>query len=371
MNISAITPVSNGTASGNNGNVNSTPAFTGAIGDKFVREMMNGNNVSSKQILEAVKGTFGLKTEKVEDVLEALLNRISTLSAETKYRAQQLQDNTVAARKEIETVKREAQDEINQVREWNRTTLRAKDKELAAKDEEVKAAKEFAAKYEPMAKVKSINEIGTIMPDEALKLLDEISQKKVKSLDSMVEYLMTGKGQEEALAQINRCAVMEKAYYDGITQIPEVAEKLNALNQNEGLYPGSRWSFTMGMIRRGLQWDSRGSYLASPAIREQVKANAMGILTPMCNNRYHNTSVKATADELDEIFNEAADVQKKLSLGKKKFKNRYPDKEVTEEIVPYDFSKSHISVKVLHNGVECVEDYNYNQLYNWGSSNWD
>jgi len=372
MNIYAVTPVSNSATAGKSNNTNSVPAFTGAIGDKFVREMMNGNNVSSKQILDAVKGTFGLKTEKVEDVLESLLDRISTLSAESKYRAQQLQDNTIAARKEIETVKQDAQNKINQVHEWNRTSIQAKDRELAAKDEEVKTAKEIAAKYEPMAKVKSIDEIGTVMPDEAIKTLDEMAENKEKSTASMVEYLLTGKGQEEALAQLNRAAVIEKARLDGVTNVTEVENKINSLQKEYRLYyVNNPQNLALEMIGNGLRWNPKGEYLASPAIREQLKTNAMGILTPLCDNNFYNTDIKATEKNLESIFEDVTKFRRGLSKGKEKLAKRYPGQEFKEEIVPYDIDASKIIAKEKYaDGREFEVPYTYNQLSEWGNSGW-
>jgi len=370
MNITGITANYTSNAQNTNLNRNTAPAFKGALGDKFVREITKGGSVETKEIMEAVKGTFGLKSEKVSDVIDSLLGKIQSLMRENADKTNRIDEQTHRAKQEMELLRSQTRKEIQETEERCQNSLRAKDNQLAAKDEEVRTAKELAAKYEPMAKVKSIEETGVVMPNDVLRVLNEMVENREKSIGSTVEYLMTGKGQEEALAQLNRSAVIQKAYREGIMGIAEIYEAANSIAREYGLRAGDPRCTLLRMIENGLCWDSKGSYLSSPVVRQQVKTNAMGLLTPLCDEKYCNTNVGSTEKELEEIFDRVIKFQDGLKKGRVKLVKRYPGQELKEEIVPYDFNKSKIIARETYNGKEYECPYTYFQISDWGNSNY-
>ena len=343
---------------------NSTPAFKGALGDKFVSKLAKGETVEVKEVMDAVKGTFGPKSEKVADVFESLLGRVQVLTSnnEANLRGRQIAESKLAeVPKQIQDAELKTRAELS---EAFQTVLNEKNAELAAKDVELKAAKEYAAKYEPMSSVKSIEEIGVVMPEQVIETLKEMVEHKAEAADSMFNFLMTGKGQEAAVAQIERHNVFARAFHDGVVNIPEVNEAMDKIRYNNDLYVSSEpLSFTIDLIEKALRGNPKGSYLESYAIRNQVKANAMGFLTPMCNNKYSNMSEEATSKHLDESFNSIIKFNKNLKKGKEKYIKQYSDAVITENVVPYDMSKSGITVK-LNDSTWDVSNY---QLANFGS----
>ena len=66
--ISAVTPTQVQNPTPVNAKKQNHVNFTGNLGDKFVRQVINGTDIDPKAILSEAKGTFGLKSEKVEDI---------------------------------------------------------------------------------------------------------------------------------------------------------------------------------------------------------------------------------------------------------------------------------------------------------------
>jgi len=79
MNISAITP-SYGT---NNVQAKrSNVQFTGNLGDKFVNQIINGTTVKPQDVIKEMKGTFGIKTDHAEDIMESFIGKVRDLFKE-------------------------------------------------------------------------------------------------------------------------------------------------------------------------------------------------------------------------------------------------------------------------------------------------
>ena len=88
-----------------------------------------------------------------------------------------------------------------------------------------------------MAKVKSIEELDVIMPKTAiLTAQEEMKEHSEEARESMLNYLLTGKGQEAVLAQTERNNILMKAMQDGITQLPEVNEAIKGTNCADTLW---------------------------------------------------------------------------------------------------------------------------------------
>jgi hypothetical protein len=215
-----------------NGNVyaknNNQVNFKGKLGDKFVSDIVAGKVVKPDEVMNAVKGTFGPKTEKVADVVESLLGKVQVLSQQGVKDAKVISD----ANAKLDKVPNQISEAVHKreaelVKYYTET--------IAKKDEELANAKKFVEKYEPMAKVKSIEEIGIVMPDEVIKMADDMISHKVEARASMGEYLFNGKGQEKALEQIERNNVIQSAYDNGTVNIPEVNDAITRMHEN-GLY---------------------------------------------------------------------------------------------------------------------------------------
>lgn len=238
-----------------------------------------------QKFIEAVRGAFGPKTEKVSDVLEELVHKISSLV----YENAACREKITSQARDVTALTAEKESMVQRQYELSQSFQHM----ISSKDEEIVKAKELAkkyAKYEPMAKVKSIEEIGIVLPEEAIKAADEMVKNYKEALDSMLEYLLTGKGQEKALEQLNRHSIIGKARKDRITDIDEVAQKLEEVEDDIGKVGFTAANYARTMIRWALTWSEKGSLLKSPAVKKQIETNAMGILTPLCEGKFcHDT----------------------------------------------------------------------------------
>lgn len=338
-------------------------AFRGNIGDKFLKEINNSAYVTPERILEEVKGTFGIRGSKVKDVLESFINRVRKLYNDRADLRRQLYE----ANRKISNFPNEKDKAVFNAQEEMRKSYEsfvdAKNKEVAAKDKELQEAKEIAERFRPAYSVKSIEEMGIIMPDKAIEVIKEMSAKRKAACSSMLEYLFTGKGQEEALAQIERNNILFKARKDGIFNIKAVDDVYF-----ENLRHGARcmydFDYTIELISHALQESSKGNYILSPAIKAQVKKNAMALLTPMANpkaNKYENNSLTKIEEDLYKQLKNAEKFHEGINKAIVKYKNRYPKAEVKLEIVDFEGDKSNLSV--IFKSEEDGESFKTNILF--------
>lgn len=364
MNISAITP-----SYGTNNVQAKRPnvQFTGNLGDKFVNQILNGSTVKPNDVIKEMKGTFGIKTDKAEDIMESFIGKVKQLfkdknSLTMKVNEQERKINAFPDEKRDAVWDAEAK-----VRESFQSVIKSKNEEVAAKDRELADMKSKLEKYQQVVKVKSVEEIDTIMPDKAIELIDEMIKNKIPSRKSMADFLLSGKGQEDALAQLERNNMLMKARRDGITEISEVKAKIDNDMHNSGIWFNNDSYFTLNMIGDALKGCSKGGYLKSPVIKKQVKENAMAILTPMANERYYNESVGALSKKLDETLDYVVKYHDGIAKGTEKIKknNRdYPN----PEFKPVEFSPE--DSKIVFNVGDRSWEYDYNWLAHYGSSNW-
>lgn len=344
--------------------------FKGVRGDEIVGAIIRGAEVKPDSVIKKFKGTFGINTDKATDILESFIENIGTLFKEKTDYSKRLNE----AEKEIRKFPREKEDAVfkaeSKLREYFQSIISGKNAELVQKDKELKAAKDFAAKYEPMTKVKSINELDVIMPERAKELINEVIENKVPAYKSMEDFLFEGKGQEEALKQLNRFMEISKAQIDGIFNIPEMEKLIAGINNKHHIYITGNTLYNMqNMIERALSGSKKVDYLESKTIREQVKKNAMALLTPHTDNRYSNTTAKAIDTELDNNINKTIKFNRDFAKGLEKLKKRHNNNvEFEFKEVPYDNNNSKIIVKPADS-----EEYanSYNNIANLGNSKWD
>lgn len=317
----------------NNKNVN----FKGAIGEKFVKEMASGEHVQPAKVMEAVKGTFGPKSEKVVDVVESFTSKISALMYENKdlkhtvdMQSDKIADFPREKEHAIATVRDEMRESFQQV-------LKGKDAQIAEKDAQIEQLK----KYESMAKVKSVKDLDVVMPEDAIKTVQDMVEHRVEARESMFNYLMTGKGQEKALEQIERNNIMMKANKEGTTGIDDVQKACREASLNDEYYTIDA-NYALNMMDQALKGNPKGKYLESAPIAKQVKENAMALLSPIVEDGVGASSLKTYERELDKTLQGVKDYHrafpKELEKLKKEFNERgLPERgyKIETEEVPY------------------------------------
>ena len=157
----------------------SYPTFKGALGQKVVNEIRTKKTVTVAGILAMVAGGIGLSKEKVSDVLESLLEEIENL----------------------------------------------------------RSSNESLSKYKDMLEVKSIDENGVLTPSNVLELLNEIKEYEFVAYESLLNFVMTGKGKEDFIDQMNRYAVLSKADKDGTTKTSTVKKALEKTKEEMSYTP--------------------------------------------------------------------------------------------------------------------------------------
>ena len=344
--------------------------FKGVRGDKIVGDIIRGAEVKPDSVIKEFKGTLGIKTDKATDILESFIEKIETLFKEKTDYSKRLNE----AEEKIRKFPREKDDAVfkaeSKLREYFQNIISSKNAELAQKDKELKDAKDFAAKYEPMAKVKSINEIGVIMPERANELINEVVENKVPAYKSMEEFLFEGKGQEEALKQLDRFMEISKAEADGIFNIPSMEKLLDSLKQEHRIYISNTplWNIR-NMVENALSGSEKADLLESKTIKAQVKKNAMAILTPHTDNRYPYRTINDIEKELDDIIESTIKYRRGFAKGLEKLKKKY-NNNVTFEFkkVPYDNYSSTVIVKPANEEGMTIP---YSNVSSYGNSNCD
>ncbi len=261
--------------------------FKGALGEKFVREItINHRTVSANELLQASKGkVMGLDTTKVGDIFEAFT---SSLIKETKEKLSMKEHMDKLAQELPQKIQDTIKNTEEAIFSSIRPILERKDKEIEAKDKIIDELR----KYESMAKVKSIEELDVIMPKTAILTAQEMKEHSEEARESMLNYLLTGKGQEAVLAQTERNNILMKAMQDGITQLPEVNEAIKGTDCADTLW------FLSCLMENALK-DKKGSIIVAPVVRQQIKTNIIGLLAPYYDNRYTNTNENGVSKDID------------------------------------------------------------------------
>lgn len=342
--------------------------FTGNLGDKFVKDIINDIDIKPKDLIKEMKSTFGIKTDKAEDILESFIGKIKQLYSDKRTLKADLQKSNDKISLFPKEKQAAIQDAESRLYKDFQETIRFKDGEITAKNKELKEMKSQLEKYQQVAKVKSVEEIGTIMPDRAIEIADELAANKISARKSMAEFLFNGKGQENALAQIERNNMLMKAARDEITEIPEVAEKLKEMRES-GIYFGHDTFFTLRMIEKALKGSPKGSYIKSYVIKNQIKENAMALLRPMADERYSNTGVKSIEQELDKCLNDIEKYYDELNEGIRKFKDRIGKDIKSIEYKTVEFSPEESNAIItMSDGTTIKQQYQW--IANYGKSNW-
>ena len=336
--------------------------FQGRIGDEFVAKLAKGADINTAGVMKELKGTFGLKSSNVEDALESLIGKVKELFNENKNitnRLNEAQDNIANFPKEKQKAVFEAE---NSLRNSFNLKINKKNQEIEQLKNEAEQAKILAAKYEPMVRVKSVEEIDTVLPKQAIQTIDEMIANKIPARKSMFEYLMTGKGQEKALEQIERNNVMLKAFRDDVTKIPSVAQKAEEMAENKMVYALNPAIYTLRLAEKSLKGAPDGANILSKSIKEQVKQNILGLLRSIEDG---HINAEYLDRELNDVLKSSVEFHQNLQKGidiAKKHNNDITNQFV-EHKLNYDPDAACLTLKTKDGK---VFDFSFQDLANTG-----
>lgn len=296
------------------------PAFKGQIGKRVVEEIAYKKPLTIASILAMVGGVIGLSKDKVSDVLDSLVARIKGLQAENENLTQHLKQVEIKAAQEKEATKLKFENEKQQMEAGYVDALQELQLEIKEKDAKIAELQ----KYKAMAKVKSVEELDIVTPEQFLEILEEAKVAQPKAEASLLNYLFNGNGQEEFLAQIERSNQILRAKKDGVTNLEDVK---NAYD-NVGIIIGYDSAYVaQEMMKKVLKNDEKGVQLSYPPVRVQVEKNADAIINSLMNSQYNNTSNKEILDKVVEFYTNLSSQAKRFeSVTGYKFESRKLDR---------------------------------------------
>lgn len=344
MNIQAITPNYVQNYSRNNYSQNRQQVgFTGVRGDEVVRKIVSGADVRPDELIKEMKGTFGIKKDVAEDIMESLIGKIKGLFDSNMA----LERKGVDADRKISSLASENNAANNRISylesrvETQNSALADRNQTIAENKKEIEKLNAELTKYGSVMKIKSLEEVGAVTLEEAFKVMDDIVAHKNAAMKSVHDFLMTGKGQEEALAQIERNNILGKAELDGLGSSKEYIDKINESARSGVPIPGGLplW-FAQRMVQDVIEASPKSANYHSKAIAEQVKTNAMAILDPLTSSKWSNTTSATISKGIEDIIQGAKDNQYYLKRGIERLKENNPEYDVVLKEVPYDFRES-------------------------------
>ena len=203
--ISSVRPymtiINNSQVSTNQSYKSQAPAFKGDIGRKVLQDITAKRPVTVASILAMVGGMLGLSKDKVSDVMEELVGKIQSLmgkNEELESQNLELNKTLINIKSEKEAAKKNFEDEKQQMQAGITHALVEKDLEIAKKDAKIAELQ----RYEGMAKVKSVDELDIVSPEQFVELLKTVKDAQPQAEASLLNYLFKGNGQEEFLAQM-------------------------------------------------------------------------------------------------------------------------------------------------------------------------
>lgn len=275
-----------------------TPAFKGALGEKVVREISAKKTPDIKAILALAAGVIGLSSSKVQDIIESLVNGLRTEKNENELLKEKMQKMEVEQAQKERCVR---SDYDSRERDLSRTfgeSLAAKDKEIEKLSSKVKELERFQG----MAQVKSVDEISTITPEQIKQVAKEVQEHDVEAQNSLYEYLMTGKGQEAFLEQLDRNALLSKARREGMLNIPEVREAIE-LNNSSLVRGHYAYLTALSLLRPALKNNKHGNYILSDVVKKQVETNANALFNTFYDSKIHcYTSVTKELEDMQKFY---------------------------------------------------------------------
>lgn len=297
----------------------SNVAFRGITGDKAVEIVLkNKDKVVEKGVIASllvlVGSIIGLNKEKVSDVFETFANKIKGLSTEKEsleLRNADLLSQLERANRDRLTIERNA----NRLVQEKNAVIAEKNAEIQSKDNKIAQLQ----KYEALGKVKSVEELDIVTPEQFLTLLKEGMEAMPKARESVLNYLFTGQGQEEFLAQMERSNKILKARIDGITEMPEMQEAYKKSCTYLGLEP---IYVAQEMMAYVLKQNEKGAQVNYPPVRAQLLENMNALIEPLKTKNQRYKANEAVLNEVVDFYKNLDSNMKELLLQGWNFKER-------------------------------------------------
>lgn len=283
------------------------PAFKGALGDKVVKELANKKTLTAAGIVAMAASLIGLSKDKVNDIVDSLVDRIYGLQNKNDALTKELQETKESSMQKENNMRAEFAEQERNLRNTYGQAINKKNTEMNTAIAEKDAKIAELQKYEGMAKVKSVDELDIVSPEQFIELLKEAKDAEQKAEQSLLNYLFNGNGQEEFLAQIERSNKILKARSAGIAEIPEMKEAFEDLKMTIGCDPAY---VAQQMMEKALKHNEKGAQVNYAPIRKQLQENADAIINPMMNKNYYYKSSN------EAILKGVADFYKKLAYQK-------------------------------------------------------
>ena len=293
-------------------------AFTGSDNvDGYVQQIKDGKFPDKDDLLSAMHGRMNYRSDAVESVVPVLLE-----SAEKS--AKEIRDLNIQlgqVNQDLEAEKQKVKNVEAKMAEDSRiytSRLSAKDKTLAEMSAKLAEQEKRLKKYEYMYPVKSINELDTVLPEEAIQVLNDMIEHRSNAASSLVEYLRDGKGAVEFINQLNRFTKVLKAKDEGVWDDPQVQKVIREAEKKQTLISEqNQVYFIRKMIENALKTCENPSFLYNATAREQVKKNALSLLALVSeDNNLSNLGLKASGEILDKKLKEIADFWLKIDTAK-------------------------------------------------------
>lgn len=249
-------------------------SFKGALGDSLLKEVSTSGVVPKVEtIFSKIKGAFGFNSDKTKDVIESFVELTKNLVSENRVLTSEKANLNSKLNNVTNSMKTETQRYMERERGFARI-MEQKDDIIRKKDAEIAEL----SKYKKLADVKPIEELGLVMPEEVKSTLGALKASNNEAHQSLLEYVMTGKGQEPLLEQIQRNNVILKSYKDEMHKVPEVKEAIANAQKEGAVYTCNNDMFICNMLENGLSLDSKGDLLHNPKIFKTVQTNVNALL---------------------------------------------------------------------------------------------
>lgn len=348
-----------------NRNNNSRPAFKGVLGDKLVKELAEkGGEFKTEQMMQEVKGMMGPNKAKVNDVVESFVGKIKELVEINPKKSQELRELEAKQRALPDTYQVNYQAE-QEVRNEFAAQTQEMNKRVEATQKRLQAAQAEAKIFEPMKEVKSIEEIGVMMPEEAMKLIDETHAHKNEAADSMFNYLMNNGDGVGVFEQMTRYRGLNKAYcQDCLYLIPEVAAHWKGKHApvSDPVLSG------LELVRMAMKGNKQGSYLESNYTRRQVTDRAANLFKPMIQDGTSRVSEQEFDRSMNNILDEAVEYHRNYPKGLAKIKENNANCTFVDHPDGYDINMSYL--EALEPNGNLRNSYTYEQIASIGRHNY-
>lgn len=302
-------------------NRQSAPNFKGSIGEKFTSELVNKKDVNVADVMEAVKGTFGPSSEKVRDVLEELKSTATRLIHSDKNVDWRIAESE---KKIAETTAKHTQIAEKTTKETTQHIeegLKAQEAKIAEQEKEITGLNDFSSQYKDLTAIK-YDSAKLLSPQETMETMRAMSEGAKGAYDDMFNFLMTGKGGDKAVKYANQGTELWRAYGDRVFDIPDVKK---VQEECKGIKINGPENTLIDLMKTSLIVNPKGSYIAAPPIKAQVKTNAKAILSPLYK------SPELLERDLGRMFEEVEKTQKDFSNAKKAIAKKHPECSYTYE----------------------------------------